>query len=318
MDNNFDVICIGAALIDVVANVERFPLNDDEVFVSDLQLLTGGAAANTAYICAKLGLRVAFVGKLGSNDEFGKKIINDFDKVSLDTSLIKYSKDYNTGMAYVALKKNGERRIYAYSGAANNLSFNDINDKEIVKSSMIFLSSLKNLEPFKKAAEVAKINNIPVILNPGMLIIDQGFNNIKTLLKDVDILILSKREFHCLLYVRDNKIIKREIEDKVKQIFNLGVKLVIITLGKEGAMIINTNKSELIKAIEVSQVIDTTGAGDAFSAGFIYGFSHNLSFKFEDIIRNVRIGNFIAGNCIQKLGAKNGIPNIDNSILKSF
>lgn len=318
MDKIFDVICIGAALIDVIANVERFPIEDDEVFVSSLQLLSGGAAANTAYICAKLGLRVAFIGKLGSVDEFGKKIINDFDKVSLDTSLIRYSREFNTGLAYVVLKENGERRIYAYSGAADNISSDDINDKEIVNSNIIFLSSLKNLEPFKKAARIAKFNNIPVILNPGMLIIDQGFNNIKTLLKNVDILILSKREFHCLLNIRDNKINKQKIVNKGKQIFKLGVKLVIITMGKEGAMIINSIKSVLVKTIEVSQVVDTRGAGDAFSTGFIYGFSHNFSFKFEDIIRNVKIGNFIAGNCIQELGAKNGIPNIDNSTLKSF
>jgi len=318
MDDSFDVICIGAALIDIVANVERFPIDDDEVFVSYLQLLSGGAAANTAYICAKFGLRVAFIGKLGSNDEFGKKIITDFDKVSLDTSLIKYSKDYNTGLAYVALNKSGERRIFAYSGAANNLSSNDIIKEEIVKAKIIFLSSLMNLEPFEKASRIAKIYNIPVILNPGMLIIEQGFNNIKTLLENVDILILSKREFHFLLHLRDDKIIKPEFENKAKKIFKLGVKFVIITMGKDGALIINSKKSELIKAIEVLQVVDTTGAGDAFSAGFLYGFRHNISFKFEDIIKSVKIGNFIAGNCIQKLGAKNGIPDIDNSILESF
>ena len=77
----FDVICIGAALVDMVAQVGRHPSDDDEVFVSDLTLLSGGAAANTASACGKLGLSTAFVGKIGQEDIFGKKIIDDFPKV---------------------------------------------------------------------------------------------------------------------------------------------------------------------------------------------------------------------------------------------
>ena len=79
-------------------------------------------------------------------------------------------------------------------------------------------------------------------------------------------------------------------------------------MGKEGAIVINSEESESIKPIKVAKVIDTTGAGDAFSAGFIYGFIRTLSFKFEDLKYNVKIGNFVAGKCIQKLGARNGIP----------
>ena len=65
MERDLDVICLGAALVDMVAQVKRHPIEDDEVFVSDLKLLSGGAAANTAYACAKLGLKTAFIGKLG-------------------------------------------------------------------------------------------------------------------------------------------------------------------------------------------------------------------------------------------------------------
>ena len=89
-------------------------------------------------------------------------------------------------------------------------------------------------------------------------------------------------------------------------------------MGKKGAIILNSEKFELIKPIKVNQVIDTTGAGDAFSAGFIYGFIRNLSFKFKDLKSNVKIGNFIAGNCIQELGARNGIPTADELVLFSY
>ena len=147
----FDVICIGAALVDMIAQVVRHPFDDDEVFVSDLTILSGGAAANTAYACAKIGLSTAFIGKLGDKDPFNEKIINDFKEVSVDTKLITYSKDYPTGSAYVALNQKGERRIYASSGAANYLSKENIPEKELKNTKIIFLSSLKNLEPLQAA-----------------------------------------------------------------------------------------------------------------------------------------------------------------------
>ncbi len=318
MVKNFDVICIGAALIDIIAKIKRHPIQDDEVFVPNLQIMSGGAAANTAYACKLLGLKVAFIGKIGYKDEFGNKIINDFREVSLNTSLIKYSQKQGTGLAYVAIDGSGDRRIYAYSGAANSLSSNDIIAEEILKAKTIFLSSLKNLEPFKKAANIAKTNKIPIILNPGMLVIEQDYNTIRGLLGNIDILIISEREFLYLFQVVDTKLNNHIIKEKVTTLFKLGINVIIITMGKKGAWLINSEKSELIKPIKVDKIIDTTGAGDAFSAGFIYGFIKNLSFKFEDLKFNVKIGNFIAGKCIQELGARNGIPTTEDIDFQSF
>ena len=308
MTKIFDVICIGAALVDMVAQVERYPENDDEVFVSDLNLLSGGAAANTAYACAIIGLKTAFIGKLGRDDVFGLKIINDFNEVKVNTELLKYSDEYRTGSAYIALNKEGDRRIYAHSGAANYLSKEDIKVNELSFTSIIFLSSLKNIEPFIEAAIIGRNKKIPVILNPGMLIIEQGFINIKILLEKIDILIMSQREFEVLLDLKNKKINLNMVREETDNLFSLGINVVVITKGKKGALILTPGNAELIPPIEMNKVVDTTGAGDAFSAGFMYGFIQNQSFIFEDLKRNVRIGNFIAGKCIEKLGARNGIP----------
>ena len=307
MTKNYDVICSGAALVDMIAKVERHPLDDDEVFVSDLTLLSGGAAANTAYACGKLGLVSAFLGKLGENDVFGSKIIEDFNEVNVSTALLKYSKQYGTGSAYVALNKEGDRRIYAHSGAANYLSKEDVIEQELLVTKVIFLSSLKNLEPFIKAANIGRKNNITVILNPGMLIIDQGLNTITELLGKIDIFILSQREFSTLLNIQE-KIEEKTMVENANTLLELGIKVLIVTMGERGAFLLTDQESELIPSAKVSQVIDTTGAGDAFSAGFIYGFVKNLSYAFEDLKQNVKIGNFVAGKCIQELGARNGIP----------
>jgi ribokinase len=308
MTNNFDVICIGAALVDMVAQVARHPEDDDEVFVSDLKLLSGGAAANTAYACAKLGLKTAFIGKVGKNDIFGLKIINDFNEVRVNTELLKYSNEHKTGSAYVALNREGDRRIYAYSGAANYLSKGDIRENEISLGKIIFLSSLKNIDPFVEAAIIGRNRKILVILNPGMLIIEQGFINIKILLEKIDILILSQREFKALFNFKKAELKLNIVREKSEKLFSLGIRVVVITKGKKGALIITPKNAETLPPFKTNNVVDTTGAGDAFSAGFIYGFVQNQSLEFEDLKRNVRLGNFIAGKCIEKLGARNGIP----------
>jgi len=314
--NIFDVICIGAALVDMIAQVTRHPLDDDEVFVSDLTILSGGAAANTSYACAKIGLSTAFIGKLGEGDPFNQKIINDFKEVSVDTRLIKYSKDYTTGSAYVALNQKGDRRIYANSGAANYLSKEDISTKELKNTKIIFLSSLQNIVPLLNAAKIGRNLNIPVILNPGMLIIDQGFDYIKNLLEKIDILILSQKEFKTLFNFKENDLSEDSIRERSVSLFALGMKVIVITLGDKGAFLLTTTHDELIPPLKLEEVIDTTGAGDAFSAGFIYGLVKNLSLQFEHLRNNVKIGNFVAGNCIQKLGARNGIPRSNE--LKTF
>ncbi len=316
MVNIFDVICIGAALVDMIAQVARHPLDDDEVFVSDLTILSGGAAANTSYACAKIGLSTAFIGKLGEKDPFSDKIINDFKEVSVDTRLIKYSRDYTTGSAYVALNQKGDRRIYANSGAANYLSKKDISTKELKNTKIIFLSSLQNIVPLLHAAKIGRNLNIPVILNPGMLIIDQGFDYIKNLLEKIDILILSQKEFKTLFNFKENDLSEDSIRERSVSLFALGMKVIVITLGDKGAFLLTATHDELILPLKLEKVIDTTGAGDAFSAGFIYGLVKNLNLKFEHLINNVKIGNFVAGNCIQKLGARNGIPTRNE--LKTF
>ena len=155
---------------------------------------------------------------------------------------------------------------------------------------------------------IGRNKKITVILNPGMLIIEQGLINIEILLKKIDILIMSQREFEVLHDLKTKNINPNMVREEADNLFSFGIKVLVITKGKKGALILTPGNAEIIPPIKTNKVIDTTGAGDAFSAGFMYGFIQNQSFIFEDLKRNVRIGNFIAGRCIEKLGARNGIP----------
>jgi len=313
ISTKFNVISIGAALIDIIANVERFPLNDDEVFVPDLKIMCGGAAANTAVACAKLGLKTAFLGKIGDNDEFGKIIIRGFKNIGVDISLLKYSKEFGTGSCFVVLNKAGDRRLYAYSGAANVLEAKDIMEEEIKQSKIIYLSSLKNINPFIKAAKLAQKNDIPVVLNPGMLIIEQGLEKIKPLLNFIDVFIFSFKEFTSLLSIEDSDLTLEELKEKLKDLFSLGIRVIVVTMGSRGSsLFVSDNDENILVPSSKVEVIDTTGAGDAFSAGFLYSFSKTLSYNINDLKEHLNVGNLVASKCIQKIGARNGLPTIED------
>ncbi|MFX1293732.1 MAG: carbohydrate kinase family protein [Promethearchaeota archaeon] len=291
-----DVLAIGAALVDIVALIEKFPEIDEEVFVPNLELKGGGSAANFVIACARLGLETGFIGKLGK-DAFGEKLIQDFRDKNVDIKYIVISSTIPTGMCYVAVDKEGNRVLYAFSGAANTLRSEELNEKYLKSFQIIHLASLKNLIPLIKAAELVQGTSTRISLNPGALIVDQGLNTVEPLLKLTDIFIGSQGEVKQLFQTTDlfiglNKLLKY-------------VEIAVITLGEKGNLIATKDLEIKIPAEKV-KVVDTTGAGDAFSAGFIYGLLRN-NFDHSKLELCGKIGNITAAHCIQQVGARQGL-----------
>jgi ribokinase len=291
-----DILAIGAALVDMVALIEKFPGVDEEVFVPNLELMGGGSAANFAIACARLGLKTGFVGKLGK-DAFGNKLIKDFEDEKVDTQAIAFSSEISTGVCYAAVDKQGNRILYAFSGAANLLEPADLKDDYLRGFKIIHLASLKNMRPLIKAAEAVEDHEPRVCLNPGALIVDQGFAKVEPLLKLIDIFIGSQGEVKRLFETED-------LSKGVKKLLKY-VEIAAITQGGEGSLIATEDSRIKIPAEKV-KVIDTTGAGDAFSAGFLYGLLH---YNFDEMKLELcgKMGNLAAASCIQKVGARQGL-----------
>lgn len=296
-----DVTAIGAALIDLVAVVERFPEINDEVFVPKLEMKSGGSAANFAVACAKLGLNSAFIGKIG-RDVFGQKLIQDFGNAKVNVEGIVYAEKIGTGVCYAAVS-GANRRLYAFSGAANTLEPKDIKKEIIESSKIIHLASLKNIKPLETAAEIAKNGTTQVSLNPGALIADQGFKNIEHLISLTDIFISPRDELFKILEVNS-------LPKALETLFDLGPKVVAITLGSKGSLV-SDGKNQIKIPPHKVKVVDTTGAGDAFSAGFITGILENQELEVCG-----KMGNATAAIKIQQLGAREGLPSRD--ILEKF
>ncbi|MFX1598588.1 MAG: carbohydrate kinase family protein [Promethearchaeota archaeon] len=297
-----DVISVGAALIDMVAMVERFPHTDDEVYVPELRIGSGGSAANFAVACSRLELRTGFIGKIGK-DFLGDLLIRDFRTEGVDTRGIVRTAKIHTGMVYIPVDPNGNRRMFAFSGAANMLDSNDLDRSYIDSTRLLHIASLKNIAVLESAAEYAKGRNILVSLNPGALIADQGYEKAEKLLSITDIYISSMNEVERLLNIKEPK-------KATEKLLQLGITKVAITLGSKGCVVADGRAQHSVPNFKV-EVADTTGAGDAFTAGFIAGLLRNL-----DLRECGRMGNATAALAITELGARNGLPTM--SKLESF
>lgn len=291
-----DVLAIGAALVDMVALIEKFPGIDEEVFVPKLELMGGGSAANFAIACARMGLKTGFIGKLGK-DAFGNKLLEDFKLENVEINGITFSEEVPTGVCYAVVDKEGNRILYAFSGAANILQPDDLDEEYLKSFQIIHLASLKNLDPLIKAAELVQGEKPRVCLNPGALIVDQGLKKVNPLLKLTDIFIGSQGEVKRLFQTEKLSV---GIKNLLKR-----VEIAVITKGGEGSLIATEEGQNEIPAEQV-QVVDTTGAGDAFSAGFIYGLLH---YNFDPTKLEIcgKLGNKAAASCIQQVGARQGL-----------
>jgi ribokinase len=284
------ILSIGAVLMDQVAQVARFPREDDEVFVPKLELIPGGSAANFAVLCARLGAETGFIGKVGK-DALGQALLDDLETEDVNTDSMAKSK-LPTGTVFIAVRLDGERMMFAHSGAANDLNEDDIDAKYFKEFGHLHLADLENIKVLHYAAKNFKGT---VSLNPGALIAEKP-DEAKELVKHVDFLICSEEE-------AEKMAGESSLGDCIKSIHALGPKIVIVTRGKKPTMAFD-GKNLLELPVRDVPVLDTTGAGDSFSAGFVVEY-----IKTKDVKRSVDFANAVSSIIIQNKGARGGLIN---------
>jgi len=282
------IVSVGAVLMDQVASVDRFPKEDDEVFVPVMKLIPGGSAANFAVLCKRLGAEAGFIGKVG-NDSYGDALVEDLEKEGVDSKGIIRS-DLPTGTVFIAVRKDGQRIMYAHSGAANDLQETDIDSDYLSGFDLLHLADLENVSVLTHAA---KHFEGLVSLNAGALIAEKRKEALE-LIRNVDILICSEEEAE--------KLTGTEGTDHcLRALYNMGPKVVIITKGPRDSQGFDGKEIYEAEVFNVN-VVDTTGAGDAFSAGFIVNY-----LETKDVEDSMLFGNAVASSVIQHKGARSGI-----------
>ena len=294
----FDVIGFGALNLDKLFKVNMIAKEDEEASVTDFKRSGGGSAANTIVGLAKLGLKTGFVGKVASDTE-GEFLLADLRKEGVNTDGITVAENGRSGtvMGFIDIK--GDRALYVDPGVNDHLDFHEINLNYVVDTKFIHLSSFVAQLPFN--AQKKLINNLStmkVCFDPGAIYARKGLNANKPIIRRSYAMFPNEMEV--------NQLTGEDYQEGAKTFLELGAELIAVKLGKRGCYITDGKENHLIEAYNVDAV-DTTGAGDAFNAGFIYGLING-----KDLYKCGMLGNFVASRCVSAIGARTGLPRLED------
>jgi sugar/nucleoside kinase (ribokinase family) len=316
--DRLDVVAVGSSLVDVLAtassaDLDRLGLEPGSMSLVDLDLarsingelgetieMSGGSAANTAAGLAALGARVGYIGKV-ADDNLGQIFSNGM----LDAGVVLGTSgppvigdDLATGHCLVLVTEDGERTMATHLGVAGTLGPEDIDVDLVASAQIVYLEGyLWDLPPAKAAlrrvVEVAHAADVLVALTVSdSFCVQRHRKDFLDLLQgDVDVLFANEEEALSLFGVRSFDLAASAVEDT-------GL-LGVLTRGAAGSVVVLPSGSTPVPAAPVERVVDTTGAGDLFAAGFLYGLTHGL-----DPESSARLGGVCAAEIISHLGAR--------------
>jgi sugar/nucleoside kinase (ribokinase family) len=170
MENpSLDILALGTCNVDILMNVPKFSVADDEVDIENLNVSLGGSAANFAVNVSRLGLNSGIMARVGK-DHYGKYIASEFNREEVNTERLVFI-DEETGMAFIAIEPDGERSIYTFMGANSKFQLERDDINLIRNSEMLHITGMY-IEVVEEASKYANI----LSLNPGTLLSSYGLN----------------------------------------------------------------------------------------------------------------------------------------------
>jgi sugar/nucleoside kinase (ribokinase family) len=299
----YDIITIGGAVRDFTFYVEKFQRKNSETIcfplgtkinIKEAYFTHGGGACNVAVGLANFGLKVATVIRIGK-DHSGQAILEKLKEKKIETRFIQVDERLHTGVSVIIQPKGGERTIFSYRGANDNLKVP--NNLQILSSKWVYIASLSGdwENVLNKVFQIWQKSKIA--WNPGVLQLQAGKKKLAKFLKRTEVLILNRAESAILAKRSQGNIVQL-----LKSIYQLGPKIVVVTCGKHGAYIIDKNGILYSRAKMIKNIIDTTGAGDAFSSGFLAGL-----ILFNDTKKALKLGILNSASVLIKVGAQRGL-----------
>lgn len=288
---NKKIIVVGSLNMDLVVTTSRHPLIGETILGGKFATFPGGKGANQAVAAARMGANVCMVGRVG-NDAFGAELISVASKDGIDVKNVIMDEFEATGVALITVNSQGQNTIVVASGANFSLTPNDLHQAEgVFEDAGVLISQLESpLVTVQESFSIAMQKGLKVVLNPApaQLLGD-------ALLGMVDYLIPNEREAMQIAGV-DN------LEEAIKILLKKRVRNLIITMGENGVLVINSDIREHIPAYKV-EAIDTVAAGDAFVGAFSAGLVDGM-----DVMDAVRFGNAAAAISVTRHGAQPSLP----------
>ena len=294
-----DICVLGNFVADNSFYAKKLPKKGQTIFGIGYQVGPGGKGSNQAIAASRLGSKVSFLGKVG-DDAYGKMAIDLYKKNKIDQKTVFISKEHPTGVAGIMInKEDGTNAIIVYPGASMEITKKEVDEfSNLISSCKVFLTQLEiRTEVTLHALKLAKKGNAITILNPAPAIeIDDEF------FKYIDF--FTPNETEAEFYY--GKKIENYNQAKLAGDFFLkkGIKNSIITLGDKGAYFTNHKKNFSVPALDLKgKVLDTTGAGDAFSGALASGLEKKM--LIEDCLK---FAIKVSGISTTKKGAADAMP----------
>lgn len=302
------ILVIGSFMMDHIASTKRAPNRGETIVGNDFKIMPGGKGVNQAVAAARLGDDVVMAGSVG-NDLYGEEFIGILEKEGIDSKNVFKKEGTSTGVGFITLEETGDNRIIVVPGANLLFSFEDLQSiKEIIRNADIIILQLEmNIELTEYIIDIAKGFGVSVILNPApahKLSLDT--------FKDLDYITPNETELELLTNtpVTDYDSTYKAAE----KLLELGVKNVIVTLGENGAILVNKDIKISLPARKVN-VVDTIAAGDTFNGALAHAIVSGYS-----LVDSIKFANVVASLTVTKRGAIPSLPSIDdvNQVLSEY
>lgn len=298
------IVVIGSLNMDVVVNVDEMPEKGQTVSGKNLELIPGGKGANQAYAAAKLGGRVSMIGAVGDDDNSGV-LIRNLETAGVDVSGIDIQKNQYSGTAFIFISSDGDNQIVAVPGTNANVHLEMIDkNADLIKACDVVVMQLEiPLESVIYAAALAKENGKTVILDPA----PAPAHLPDELLKNVDILKPNETELEILTGDKPDSI--EGVVSAARKLIRRGTNIVIVTLGSQGSVLVNRDSYCHKPSYNFGKVVDTTAAGDCFTAALAVAYGQNKPFE-----QAIEFANMAASITVTRRGAQPSIPDLSEVI----
>ena len=290
---------LGIFVADLVFFGEKIPVEGETILGKNFVIGPGGKGSNQAVAAAKAGSKTFFISKIG-DDQFGSMATEIYENSGVDYSNVIISKDHSTGAAGILVNEGtGANAINVFPGAAGAITIEDIDKaEEAIKNSSIFLTQLEApKDVVTYALKKAHSLNVKTILNPAPAAeIDES------LFSMIDY--FTPNETEASFYLNKEITNEEDAKNSSKDLLDLGIKNVVITLGEKGVYFQNRDDSLYVPSLDLgNKVVDTSGAGDAFNGAFATALCEDKSIKDSLIFANT-----FAGISTTRVGTAKSMP----------
>jgi ribokinase len=293
------IAVMGSFIVDLMARAHHLPVHGETVKGSHFMIGPGGKGSNQGVAAKRSGANVAMITKIGV-DAFSTIAIDSFEREGMDTGFVMKDVRYPTGTALIMVDENtSENQIVVTLGACDNISPDEIETaRTTIESSCILLVQLEtNIEALETAVDIAHGGNVKVILNPAPAPLNPLPDK---LLEKIDILTPNETEASIMSGIKVSNF--EDARKAAEVLIKKGPKTVIVTMGAKGAYVLDGDAEHVIEPFRV-EVLDTTGAGDAFNGGLATALAEG-----RDILEAVRFANATAALSVTKLGTAPSMP----------